>query len=569
MLSLPRDERRALGLYLTPPPLAWLMARLLRPHLLRCSHPRVLDPAAGTGRLLDAVAAVLPPAALAGASLLGVEKDSAVAAHASATSAAVRGRAARLVIADALELLDPARRAEVLGAAHFEAVIANPPYVREKDHRGVFAEAVRRTPDWAPYCAPRSDLQQLFLALGAELLAEGGEMVFLVNPYWLHADSGRRLRDYLRERVALLALVDFGERRLFDDAPGQHGLLVHARRKPESTDPAPLPAPTRFVRVTREAPADLAALAELLEETLGAESPRPMPGLALAQAPGPVVSGSRGRWYYPSEGDAQLAALEATTVPLGELFATHQGVVSGADVVTRRNARYLAAPPPLGTGIFLLNGAELEALGLDAHERRLLRPVYRGRDVAPFDVDTREPAWVLYLHDGVVLDDCPRIARHLGRFRTLLERRRECRAGKMPWWRLHWPRDPALFTRPRLVTPRRATSPRFALAPPGFCEQSDLALVTDPADDARRLSALLVALNSGVVAAWCRLRGKHKGAIREFFGRPLEELPLPLAARDDPVAFCALADYRDRGAAELAVRSLYGQPRPVGLRPSE
>jgi adenine-specific DNA-methyltransferase len=557
LAALGLTRRRRTGCYLTPPPLAETMAQRLVP--LLTSHPGhrrvVLDPAAGTGRLLAAVASAVPGPA---PRLVGVELQPEVAALAQALHPA-----ATVHTGDGLALLAPGPRAALFGGAdaQVDAVIANPPYLGEKGNAEVFRALRAAVPEWGPLMAPRQDLQQLFVLLALRLLRPGGELVFLMNGYWLTSDAGAALREALDRDADLLELVDFGATRLFEDAPGQHGLLLHARRRRQGTIPGILPGigDTEFSQVL----APQTELTELCRQLAHG-------GPAVARVRGHIAtSGARGRWYFPAETrapsddntDARLARLERAGVPLGELFATHQGVVSGADRVTASNVAHLGTAARVGEGVFVLSDDEVEALGLSDEERAHLRRVVRGRQIGPYAVAPAE-AWIIYATDELPLERLPGLHRHLARFEPLLRRRRECQTGTMPWYRLHWPRSPRLFDRPRLITPRRAPTPRFALALPGHCEQSDLALITDPRDDETRLAALLVVLNSAVVADWCRHRGKQKGAMREFFGRSLEEIPLPAAARDDPAAFAALAAFadgrhRDRERAESLVRALY------------
>lgn len=49
------------------------------------------------------------------------------------------------------------------------------------------------------------------------------------------------------------------------------------------------------------------------------------------------------------------------------------------------------------------------------------------------------------------LDDWPRIRQHLEPFKATLEKKREVRMGRQPWYALHWPRVEANFERPEKV----------------------------------------------------------------------------------------------------------------------
>jgi adenine-specific DNA-methyltransferase len=524
LVPLNPQQKRRFGCYMTPQPVADLMARLLAPRLGPASW--VIDPAAGNGGLLEAIARQSTP--VARKRLVGVELQPDLAGSIC--------RDFRVVEGDALPFLSPRSRTP-LGAQTFAAVIGNPPYVREKLHRTAFV-GLRSSPMWEPYLKPRQDLQQLFLVLGLSLLEPGGDLVYLVNPYWLQSDSGVAVRTFAMEKADLVTAIDFGNVALFPEARGQHSLLVHFRDKRTPAAGAEM----TYIRVTRT---PSGGVDELCKGIGGAVAGSSVPDYLERSTANTVrVIGPRRRWYIRPSGDARLDRLEARSVPLGSVFSTHQGIVSGADRVTTRNRVFIEEAVSLGEGIFVLSAEELAELGLSPGELAIARPTFRARRIQPFRVDEAE-SFVLYMARGEGLDGRPRIARHLERFRPLLARRRECRQGKIPWYSLHWPRNPDLFDRPRLVTPRRATEPRFSLAPPGRYEQSDCAMITVADDDVELLRALAVVLNSDLLRLWCRHRGKQKGAVREYFGRLLEEIPLPRAVTDDVAGFRELARFAE------------------------
>lgn len=564
LTGLAPEQRRRLGCYFTPMPLAELMADWVL-EARGDGGGAYIDPAAGSGRLLQAVGQRLreAPAGSGSAgvelarSLVGIERVPELAHYANRRLRHSLGLSRDVCrVDDALALLRAGVRRQRLGRASFQGVVANPPYVREKNHKSLFRALLQREPAWVEHFRPRQDLQRLFLILGLELLAPAGHLVYLVNPYWLHSDGAQALREHVRQRARVACMVDFGELRLFPDAVGQHNLLIHlVDRRGAGVDAA---EPTLYVRVRGMPEGGLRRLCEVLRRLHRGERLASR-HLEARWGRQPAPRGRRGRWHWPSDDDAMLARMADSNVVLGDLFETHQGVVSGADKVTRRHLSHLAAAVSLGQGIFVLRRDEVEALQLNAFERALVRPLYRARDIRPLAIEPSDRA-ILYLHRGVEASRCPNLLAHLARFRPILERRRECRQGTIPWYELHWPRAPSLFDRPRLVTPRRSQAPRFAVGLEGHCEQSDIALVTCPSDDARRLTGLAVLLNSSPIALWCRHRGKHKGRVREFFGRALEEIPLPAGVGENPTVWYELAELAGDPRADEVVASLYGLP---------
>lgn len=504
------------------------MAALLAPRLR--GDALVFDPAAGSGRLLAAALGE----SRGSIRLRGVELQPALASLANQQL----GPGA-VSVGDGLGLLEAAARRRLLGVESVDCVIANPPYVREKSNRAAF-EAVRADPAWDRWVRPRQDLQQLFLHLALDVLRPGGQLVFLTTNYWLTTDAAQPLRSRIHSAYNVLRMVDFGGLTLFPAAPGHHSLLIHLER--DGKRPG---RPGRYQTIRQSPGLDGMSCALL------AESDRD-PHWDVEDRRGAIRrSGATSRWYFPGPHDAELARLEAGALRLGAVFQTHQGIVSGADRVSRRNAQHIEDPPPFGAGIFLLSGAERDRLSLNDAEQGLVRQVLRGGEIAPFTASPGD-TYVLMLDRETTLRGRPQLLRHLNRFRPLLERRREVRLGLIPWFQLHWPRATGLFDRPRIVTPRRAPSPRFAMAPSGSCEQSDVAMITDPADDRDMLRALLTVLNSPTVARWCAARGRHKGPIREYFGSALEDIPIPHTASDDPARFKRLGVFAEEGPSDRA-----------------
>jgi len=522
----------------------------------------VLDPAAGSGRLLVAVSQEDQRLAASPLDLYGVEKLPRLVKWAGdAVNRCLKGGCCRIVCGDGLDLISSDYCQELTGRELVDGIIANPPYVREKNSGPVF-RSIRESGGWKKHLAPRQDLQQLFLALATERLAPGGTFVYLMNNYWFTSDAGYRVRLALSRQAEILNVIDFGSFKLFPQAPGQHNLLIHGVRRGGASVLAK--SGMNWIRVkagSLEEGESLADFSNALWESL--EKGRVEPGLrgraTFGQGNEMVRSGPLSRWYLPSGTDRRLLDLERSGIPLGSCVETHQGIVSGADRVTRRNRVHLEPNISTGQGIFILTPEEVSLLSLNRHERGMLRSTYRARDIFPHKIED-SCLRIIYTGRGSTLEGCPNILRHLSRFRPLLSMRRECRNGKISWYELHWPRDPSLFERPRIVTPRRAISPRFAWGREGCLEQSDIALITSPADDRLFLQSLLHLLNSEVVSSWCLNRGKQKGEIREYFSASLEEIPVPRMAREAPqlfnkkIAQCAGAHPHSR---EKMFRALY------------
>ena len=117
--------------------------------------------------------------------------------------------------------------------ARIDAVIGNPPYVRQKKSEEIEARAERAL--YGGVFDGMADLYVYFYDLGMRLLRCGGRLSFVVTNKWIKADYAAKLRT--RRRTWLEVIVDFGHaKRFFPDADVMPCVIV-AVRPPPNVDP--------------------------------------------------------------------------------------------------------------------------------------------------------------------------------------------------------------------------------------------------------------------------------------------------------------------------------------------
>jgi len=98
----------------------------------------------------------------------------------------------------------------------FEAVIGNPPYVRQEQlapYKPYFQQ------DYAEVYHGVADLFVYFFAQGLRKARHGGRLSYISSNSWLRANYATPLRKYLREATTVETLVDVGDNRVFEEAP--------------------------------------------------------------------------------------------------------------------------------------------------------------------------------------------------------------------------------------------------------------------------------------------------------------------------------------------------------------
>ncbi len=478
---------------------------------------RVCDPAAGEGAFLVEVVAFLGAALLAAGGAATLEAARAIVAAECITGVDLDARAlavaqqatgapaSAFVVADALT--------HAWGEP-FDAVIANPPYVRQES---LANKAALQT--YASY-AGGADLYVYFVELVHRIVRPGGRYCVIVPTKWRTAAYGRGLRAFLAARASIEGIVDL---------PAGH-FTVHAY---------PCIVWGTIAPATMSTAAPIAAHRAAPHETVEA---------ALA-APG--TPHERARWTaepWHLDGAAERALLDRLERDFPPLHA----------VVPGKPARGLV------TGCnraFVLDRAARDALlAVEPSAAALIEPFVRGRDLTRYAPPAAE-RFVLLVERGrdLDLDRWPRVLAHLAAFRTALQPRPSTLAPDAPWagrkrgnyrwFELQDPVGPMVHARtPRILYQDIQTQPIA-------CLDEAAALVPDttvwmlPTTD----RCILAVLSSPLYAWYARRRfppALH-GAVRPKLPY-LRALPVALPTGHARRALVALVDERIAAAAPTA-----------------
>lgn len=116
---------------------------------------------------------------------------------------------------------------EIMGRGGFDAVIGNPPYVRQ-EVLGRIKEYFKKR--YRVYYGT-ADLYAYFIEKGIALLREGGLFSYIVSNKWLRANYGRPLRSWLKDQC-IEEIVDFGGLPVFQNATTYPCILRVSKTSP-------------------------------------------------------------------------------------------------------------------------------------------------------------------------------------------------------------------------------------------------------------------------------------------------------------------------------------------------
>lgn len=378
-------------------------------------------------------------------------------------------------------------------AGGFDAVLANPPYVRQELIRDQ-KPALKRV--YGDLFSGAADLYVYFYYRAIQLLRPGGMLVFISSNKWMRSAYATNLRRQLGERTAVWSILNFGDLPVFQDTIAYPLVLVAQAGAPATS--------LRYADVP----------------SLGAPYPD-VRGVALRYGTERAVEAGRAAdsWPPPDKQTARfICQMEEAGTPLGEYVngQIYYGIKTGLNEA------------------FVIDGTTRERLVReDPNSEEIIKPFATGRAVKRWYVQ-ETGTWIILTRVGVDIERYPAILRHLSQWEGGLRVRQD--QGNH-WWELRPCDYYAAFDSPKIVYPVITDRLRFAFGPPGL-HSNDKTFVI-PVDD----FFLLGVLNSA--AAWHWLSAKCSPLQNGFLEQRriyLEHFPVPSASGSARRAIAGLVE---------------------------
>ncbi len=274
--------------------------------------------------------------------------------------------------------------------AGFDAVLGNPPYVRQEalaPFKSFFAQAFPETYHGV------ADLYVYFYQQGLGLTRPGGRMSYIVTNKWLRSGYGEPLRGYFAGTGALERIIDFGHTPIFEDADVFPCIVVLERPALTSGAESTTERQVQVTAFPREEYVPALNLARYISEHSHGVPLRRLGKLAWSLEDSAV--------------DALLEKITASGIPLAE-FA---GVKPYRGVLTGLNEAFLIDTPTRD-----------RLVRIDPACAEIIMPYLRGQDIKRWSPEWHS-LWMIFARRGIQIDRYPAVREHLLQFRSQLEPR--------------------------------------------------------------------------------------------------------------------------------------------------
>jgi len=398
--------------------------------------------------------------------------------------------------------------------AGFDAVVGNPPYVRQEEltYYKPFFQAIY--PETAHGVA---DLFIYFFDQGLRQLRQGGRLSFISSNSWLRSNYATPLRKHLRNETQIETLIDLGNTRVFADAPDLSPAIHVVRRgAPPAEHTAQVAVFTRGEGI-QSFERDIAS--KMFSVSMHDQSDT---GWQLGDDAGRRV----------------FLKLMAAGKPLGEVVGgqMYRGVLTGlneAFIVDTPTRNRLVAADPACTAI--------------------LKPLFRGEDLRPWYQED-EGRWMIVIPSGwtrktypaLLSDDdawdhfqqhYPSVSKYLLPFETAARKRQD--KGRY-WWELRPCDYYGAFDKPKIMWPDICRYPRFSwdTSETFVNDKGFIAVVEDP-----YILGILQSRSAWhCVSKLCVGLGERAGyMVYQLKSQFISRLPIPDASDEDKAAIGTLA----------------------------
>ena len=313
-----------------------------------------------------------------------------------------------------------------------DVIIGNPPYVGHKEIDSSYMKTLKSR--YPLVYQDKGDLSYCFINRGWELLKQGGTLIHITSRYFLEAYNGKPLRRFIKNSFEIEEIVDFNGVRIIPGV-GIDPAIIRLRKAATVGKDWEIDIKRFFIKNYK--PDTYSELIRSLRENSTAGE-QPFEGY-------PVLQDTLGDdlWcLYSPVTNAIIGKIEKQSpFVLENIVQSFQGIITGNDKA------------------FIFDDTDER---LDDFCDDQLRPWIKNKDVGAFAI-AKPQKKILYTNGIDAIETYPQIIKHLEKHRAKLEKRRECRNGKLPWTALQWGRDAGHFDGKKIVFPYKATKNRFAI----------------------------------------------------------------------------------------------------------
>jgi adenine-specific DNA-methyltransferase len=437
---------------------------------------------------------------------------------------------------------------KIYSSNDFDYCLANPPYIREDDHKELFRRT-KNLPIGRELYQGKMDYYHFFIELGLSKLRDGGKLCFITTSYWLQAVGASNLRRFILDNAIVKEVVDFGPTKLFESAKGQFNIIFLLEKKNGKHNADGRKKNTiKVVRVKElfspNLSDNISKLFKHLSEHVDRKeySDKYIEVYDSATQQGDLTE-KEWHLFVNKKHKKTLNAIEEAGRPLDEFCSINQGLVSGSDSVSKSNIEYLSQKNAeeyeikIGDGIFYISDDDIDKkIRPTSKDIEIIKKLYKASNVTPYipSNEVYNNMHVIYTSAGLTIKNYPRILQHLEKFKGILQQRLITYEEDYEWFKLHRERNKEIFEGEKITISIWPAANDFGYSGEDYYAERNIFLIKLKNHPKESIKYILGVLNSKVIGYYFEQKGSKRGDKYFFPKEFCQTLPIkPIKTKEE------------------------------------
>jgi type I restriction-modification system DNA methylase subunit len=368
---------------------------------------------------------------------------------------------------------------EIMNNGGFDAVIGNPPYVRQETLKG-FKKYFK---DKYSVFHSLADLYTYFIEMGIKLLNINGIFSYITSNKWIKANYGEPLRKWLK-KFSIDEIIDFGDLSVFKNVAAYPSIIKITNKNP-----------VEKFNIIKVKNLNFLSLKDYVSKNSNSINYSDLEdeGWSLVDVSNRNL----------------LVKLQKSALSLGEYLngEVYRGITSGLDKA------------------FVINRKTCEKLiSEDINNKILIKPYAAGKDIKQYQYPDTDK-FLLYIPWELDINKFKSIKTYLLNFQDKLKNRPEVKAGRFKWYALSRYASEYYkeFEKPKIMYLKFQVKPVFTIDYDGYFPNSAIWII--PLDDKYLLGILNSKLGWFMISNYCtKIRGGYQLIFKYLKKIPIQTI---------------------------------------------
>jgi adenine-specific DNA-methyltransferase len=400
---------------------------------------------------------------------------------------------------------------KVFANGGFDAVIGNPPYVKEPTSKESF-EWVKKG-RLSRYYQVKMDLWYFFVCHGLDLIRPNGILGYITPNNWVSNAGASLMRKKIIEDSKILALIDFNALMVFKDASIQTMIMI--LKKDNKTDSYSFKNQIFTIKKAKEdyIEKELQNYSNVISKTI-------YPNIKRIDFKDKFL-----KFDNKDDGAILNKIQKASNFILDAKKEVAQGIVPNPDVLSKKayekhylNVQGYRPKAP----VFVVPRNYFKEL--NSTEKSILKPLFEPSELSKYFIPRQSKLEIIYLTKSTEKDNIKNLINHLKKFELVMNERRETKNGRLKYYHLHWPREESFFSRgDKIISVRKCEAPTFVYTQDEAYFMMSCNIIKSKRINLKYLTGIL---NSELIKFWLIKKGKMQGNQFQIDKEPILNIPI-------------------------------------------